>query len=269
MISIIVTSIDMGLLSACLPTWVVGAKAGGEILVGNAAEDTSEQVISNFEWLLKARPDWRLDIYDAHGMTPLAALYKGYKFAKYNLIAFAHDDFMIHEGGWDERVSKLFSVSYGDVGVVGFKGCKELAVENGRVNICTTGYMSNHDEAEFFGTRISGVTDVAHVDGDFVVVSREFLGRNEFDRLEVENVDNYAEYEAWFSCMAKVSGYKVMCVGVRALHCSWLKGDGHHQRQMIVNETERNECVKQPDKLPQSCIYLANRYKNIFPIKVE
>ncbi len=108
----------------------------------------------------------------------LVAYQEGYETSTADVIAYIHDDVLVHDAGWRERVLKEFEDP--TVGVVGFGG----ALGHGEDDIYKVpykltqlrriGYLSNTDDAELHGDRFKGECDVATVDG-FAVVLRHTL----------------------------------------------------------------------------------------------
>lgn len=273
MISIVVPTVDIGMLNATLPGWIAQATTGaGEVIVINGSEESSEQVVENFGWLIKAHPHWKLIVVDEEAPGGVvASMIQGYKLVSSDTIIFLHDDVFIHSVGWDAYVlSNLYT--WKDVGVVGFGGCTELGVDTQ-----TSGkYFSNWDDAEFYGIRCKTYgCDVAHVDGQCLVIRKEILDRElkvAGEMLEL-HLEYFSVYDVWFSCIARERGYRVRIVGVKSYHVSWLKGDGirHHRNLMPVDlamKAPGRIRHHQGQNLSISRKYLSERFKDILPIKV-
>jgi hypothetical protein len=97
------------------------------------------------------------------------------------VLAYIHDDVMIYEKGWDDRVLREFTDP--TVGLVGFGGALGHGQPNlYRVpyhlpNLARQNFMSNLRHAEVHGERFTGERDVAVLDGFALFVRREILDK--------------------------------------------------------------------------------------------
>ena len=144
----------------------------------------------------------------------------GYEQSNADILAFIHDDVTIYEENWKDRVLAEFVDER--TGVVGFGGAKSHGVDviykvpYDYKQLARADYMSNTDDAENHGTRFSGSTEVAVLDGFCLIVRRELL-----DRVGGWPVDRYPphhNYDYWLCCVAHQLGYQVRLVGVRCQH---------------------------------------------------
>lgn len=136
------------------------------------------------------------------------------------IVAFIHNDVLMKEQGWDDRVLAAFEDP--QVGVVGFGG----ALCHGSPDIYKTPYklqqlgrsyyFSNVDNAEEHGARFDGVMEVAVLDGFALIVRRELLEK--MGGWKPDEWPPHHLYDYRCCCEAHRHGYKVMLVGVRCHH---------------------------------------------------
>lgn len=265
MISIVVPTVDIGMLNATLPGWIDLARTEGEVIVVNGSEESPEQIKNNLSWMKKG---WDLHVVNETGNNVVEAMYQGYSLAMGDMIVFLHDDVLIYEEGWDYRIQTWLSLP--GVGLVGFGGCSELSSDTHTAGT----YLSNWIDAEFYGVREDGDCAVAHVDGQCLALRKYFLDWSEFRaRLSgVQQTDKFLVYDAWFSCMVAECGMETIMVGVKSYHTSWLKGDGirHHRSITPGMAMKAPQKIRhhQGQNLTVSRDYLKERFKKILPIKV-
>jgi GT2 family glycosyltransferase len=144
-----------------------------------------------------------------------------YGSASEDVLAYLHDDVIVREKGWDERVLKEFEDE--SVAVVGFGG----ALQHGDDDLYTTPYRlqklrrhfyrSNVDDAEVHGERFAGSCDVAVLDGYALIVRRSFLDQIGGWEKIAEGADFFC-YDYALCALAHRFGYRVRLVGVRCHH---------------------------------------------------
>ena len=145
---------------------------------------------------------------------------EGFELVKnYDILAFLHDDCIIKEPNWVDRVLREFESP--DVGLVGFGG----ALVHGSPDLYKTPYhyqqlgrsyyLSNVDDAEVHGARFTGSNDVAVLDGFSLIVRRDVLDRA--GGWPVATL-GYLGYDYWASCMVHRLGYRCRVVGARCHH---------------------------------------------------
>lgn len=136
------------------------------------------------------------------------------------IIAMMHDDLLIHESGWDQRVLKEFEDPA--VGVVGFAGAPGIGHPDmykqayQGASLGRVGFKSNLRNAEVHGARFTGECDVAILDGLALFVRRSVL-ENE-GGWPVGTPIGYFMYDAWVCLTALRYGYKIRLVGVDCEH---------------------------------------------------
>jgi hypothetical protein len=119
--------------------------------------------------------------YVVSGMDVLPAYQTIYEETSEEIIGFLHDDVVVYERGWDQRVLNCFSDPA--VGLCGFGG----ALGHGVRHLYTVPYrlpdlarqdfLSNMRDAEVHGKRFTGERDVAVIDGFAGFVRRPILDK--------------------------------------------------------------------------------------------
>lgn len=142
------------------------------------------------------------------------------KCANYDLLAYLHDDVIINDPSWAERVMAEFEDP--KVGLVGFGG----ALGHGTSDLYKAPYdyhqlarqdfMSNMVDAENHGRRFHGSIDVSVLDGFALIVRREVLERA--GGWPIGTPIGYVNYDYWLSCMTRRLGYRIRLVGVACQH---------------------------------------------------
>jgi Glycosyltransferase like family len=136
------------------------------------------------------------------------------------IIAYIHDDVMITEKGWDERVLAEFDDP--TVGVVGFGGALGHGTPNlyevpyHLPNLARQGFMSNMKDAERHGARFTGARDVAVLDGFALFIRRTVLDR--WGGWPRDVPVGYFMYAETLCCEARRQGYHIRLVGVECEH---------------------------------------------------
>jgi hypothetical protein len=150
----------------------------------------------------------------------LPALEAGLRTYDNEILAYFHDDLLICEPNWHERV--LVEFDDPTVGLVGFGG----ALQHGSADLYRTpyklqqlgrtDYVSNVEDAEVHGARYEGSCDVAVLDGFVLIVRRSILERA--GGWPVNTSIGYVNYDYWLSCITRRFGYRIRMAGVRCLH---------------------------------------------------
>lgn len=153
--------------------------------------------------------DGMLDAYEA-----------GYLTTDADILAYFHDDLIIHDSNWTERVFAEFEDPR--VGLVGFGG----ALGHGSPELYKVPYdyhqlgrsqfLSNMDDAEVHGKRFTGSTDVAVLDGFALIFRRSVL--EEIGGWHPETPAQYIAYDYAACCRVRRAGYRIRVVGVSVSH---------------------------------------------------
>jgi GT2 family glycosyltransferase len=137
------------------------------------------------------------------------------------ILALLHDDLLFCEpaaSAW-ERVLHEFNDPA--IGLVGFLGAKQ----HGSADIYRrpfhlqqlgrTDVVSNLEDAEVHGSRISEPTDVAILDGMALIVRRQILER--WGGWPIKQCE-YVGYDQAISCETRRQGYRIRVVPINVLH---------------------------------------------------
>jgi GT2 family glycosyltransferase len=138
-----------------------------------------------------------------------------------DILLFLHDDVIGREIGWEKRVLAAFEDP--EVGVCGFGGAKRhgdpslYKVPYKLQHLGRGGYLSNVDDAEVHGTRFTGETDVAVLDGFALAIRRELLDRSNMWAFIKPHADFFC-YDYAASAIARRYGYRTRLIGLRCHH---------------------------------------------------
>ena len=136
-----------------------------------------------------------------------------------DIMAYVHDDTLMREKGWDERVLAEFADPA--VGVVGFGGALGLGTDDiykrpyDYRQLTRQGYRSNTDDAEQHGERFTGACNVATLDGFALIVRKTVL-----DKVGGWPVNDlfFHCYDYWVTMVAQMQGFRVRLVGAQCYH---------------------------------------------------
>lgn len=241
------------------------AVAGMEMLVSEGVE---MKMAVCTETML--RPKWR-ECVDSWNAKPLFVwddserreglvacmqhLYEMEEVKEYDILCYLHDDVIIHEKNWQERVLKQFEDP--KVGVVGFGGSLwhgSPDIYKVPYHISQLGrsyYMSNVDDAEVHGARFTGEKDVATHDGFALCCRRRLL-----ESLLGWPVDHlsFHGYDHWITLSAHRLGYRVCLVGIRCHHLG-----GQTYTKVNPDPTDHERAHK----------WLYEEFRDVLPVMVK
>lgn len=144
-----------------------------------------------------------------------------YENTEADIIVYIHDDCIMREDGWDERVLKEFEDE--KVGLVGFGGAKKhgsddlYKVPYQLQQLARSNYLSNVDDAETHGIRFDGSCEVSVLDGFVIAVRRSLLDRIGGWNWMADGC-NFFCYDYAICALARRYSYRIRVVGVRCLH---------------------------------------------------
>lgn len=201
---------------------IISAHAGADSLQDAMNSWVGENIFTGELESFDMNPDGDIDIMikDGHGGM-LPAYQAGFEAAqRHPLLAFFHDDLLIHDETWVDRVLAEFEDPA--VGLVGFGG----ALGHGSPSLYRDPYdyhqLARHDfrsnmtDAENHGTRFTGSCDVAVLDGFALIVRRKILEKA--GGWPLTTPIGYVCYDYWLSCMTRRLGYRIRLVGVPVTH---------------------------------------------------
>jgi Glycosyltransferase like family len=156
-----------------------------------------------------------------HNLGVTGSYDKLYRESSEEILAFLHDDVVLREKAWDQRVLKEFEDP--QVGLLGFGGALWHGVPDlykipyALHDLRRGDYRSNVDDAEVHGERFEGACDVAVLDGFALVCRRVFLARiHGFESFPVEA--NYFCYDYILAGLARRHHWRIRLVGIRGHH---------------------------------------------------
>jgi hypothetical protein len=152
---------------------------------------------------------------------PLVAWQRGLERTKeYDVIAVLHDDLILHDLEWADKVLHEFEDP--KVGLVGFGGSKvwgDRGIYRKPYQIMQLSrglYLSNMTDAEVHGARYTGPpTDVSVLDGFALIYRRELLIRA--GGFPVKDL-KFHGYDFWAAAMCWKLGYKIRLVPISCTH---------------------------------------------------
>lgn len=194
------------------------------IITAHAGADSLEEAMASWGTVETRPPVFIMD--GKNGM--LQAYQAGFEsllpgritFPNYDILAFLHDDVLVHDPDWVQRVLKEFEDP--QVGLVGFGG----ATGHGDPNLYKIPYdyrqlgrsnfLSNMTDAEAHGKRFTTSCDVAVLDGFALIVRRSLLDR--CNGWPLDTPIGYLCYDYWLCCVVRRLGYRIRLVGVSCTH---------------------------------------------------
>jgi len=198
-----------------------------------------------------------------------------------DLIACLHDDLLIEEDGWDEKVIRYFA-RYPAMGLAGFGGAKSLGAHDlytmpyGPMQLARGGFRSDLVDAEVHGLRSLLPEPVACLDGFSQIGRREFwLGVSEgFDgaklstrpwtELERLGIIHHG-YDGMLGCLAKRYGWQTWYIPMRCKHYGGQTavGDAGYQEWAKTKHPEGDHGLWQ-----QAHTIWYDAFKDVLPIRV-
>lgn len=210
---------------------------------------------------------------------PVALMQRGFEASTADIQAYLHDDVVVLERGWDERVLREFDDP--SVGVVGFGGALGHGADDlykspydlrqlGRIR-----YRSNTRDAETHGERTTTVQDVAVLDGFALIVRRDVLSKARHKTTPLAIALGYPQrqrgwptenlifhcYDYWLCAMAHQLGYRVRLVPVECVHYG-----GQTSTQSGYNEWLQAKYGKtDADVHRESHEWIYNEFRDVLP----
>jgi hypothetical protein len=146
-----------------------------------------------------------------------------------DILAFFHDDVLIHDKDWVARVLAEFEDP--TVGLVGFAGGKGhghpqmYQIPYEYTQLARHDFVSNMLDAEHHGNRILGSTEAVVLDGFSLIVRRDVLEKAGGWQSAIDLLSNESRteplhhcYDYFLSCMTRRLGYRIRVVGIRCEH---------------------------------------------------
>lgn len=188
---------------------------------------------------------------------PLMAWQRGLERAKgYDVVAVLHDDLIIHDKDWVDRVLHEFEDP--QVGLAGFGGSKvwgvrEIYRTKYEINQLSRGlYLSNMTDAETHGVRYDGPPiGVAVLDGFALIMRREFMDKA--GGWPVGKIEFHG-YDFFWCGMAHRLGYKIRLVPISCTHIGG-------QTSVVQKMDDGTNHAKGHE-------WIANEFRDVLPVSV-
>ena len=185
---------------------------------------------------------------------PIRGINQGIKAARYNYVAVIHNDVVILQEGWLEKIKSAMEADP-KIGMAGIAGRKEI-YDTGCVNEESLKHSLQDDDLN--DPMTEDVAGVAVIDGLCFVLRRELI-----DKIGVlDETYGYMHcYDFDLSMQSIASGFKNVVVKVAALH---LANGG-----MTRKTREYKKIVKDDyGLLKHNCKIFARKWRHMLPLKV-
>ncbi len=194
-------------------------------------------------------------IRNDENLGPIRAINQGIKAARGDYIVVIHNDVIILENGWLEKIKDAMAKDP-KVGIVGLAGRKEI-YKTGCVN--EESLRHNLQNEDLNPPMKEEISEVAVVDGLCFVMRREMLGKvKSFD----ETYGYMHCYDLDISLQSIEAGYKNVVRKIEAMHI----GNGGITRKT----RDYKELVKDDyGLLKRNCKIFARKWRHILPLKIS
>lgn len=186
---------------------------------------------------------------------PIRAINQGIKVSRYNYIGVIHNDVIIMENGWLEKIVAVMDQDP-KIGIVGLAGRKEV-YKTGCVNEASLKHNLQNEDLN--APMKEEMAEVAVVDGLCFVMRRELLNHVKgFD----ETYGYMHCYDLDISLQSMEAGFKNMVVKVEAMHI----GNGGRTRRL----REYKEVVKDDyGLLKRNCKIFSRKWRHLLPVRIK
>ena len=173
----------------------------------------------------------------------------------HTVIGLAHNDILVYEQGWDERIDAAFKADP-KLGMVGFAGGDRIGEDGRRVVTLSNlnggrGHISAEGEADWPGERIFDLRPAVALDALFIAFRRDVLKSLTLD----DGLPPGHWYDLIWGAQASLAGWRLAVMGVDCDHVGW--GTSAGQREELQPEWLR-WCVETgvgvPDGDPMAAI---------------
>lgn len=186
---------------------------------------------------------------------PIRAINQGLREASRNYVAAIHNDVIILENGWLEKITSVMARDP-KIGIAGLAGRKEI-YKTGCVNEETLKHNLKNEDLN--APMQEDVAEVAVVDGLCFVMSRPLIEK--IGGLD-EGYGYMHCYDLDLSMQSTEAGFKNVVVNVAAMHI----GNGGMTRKL----REYKELVKDDyGLLKANCKLFSRKWRHMLPVKVD
>ncbi|MBI5143854.1 MAG: glycosyltransferase [Candidatus Omnitrophica bacterium] len=194
-------------------------------------------------------------IRNEENLGPIRAINQGINAARYNYIGVIHNDCLILENGWLEKIVSIMDRDP-KIGIAGLAGRKEI-YKTGCVN--EESLKHNLQNEDLNAPMEEEISEVAVVDGLCFVMRRQLLDRIKgFD----ETYGYMHCYDLDISLQSIEAGFKNVVVKVEAMHI----GNGGITRKT----REYKELVKDDyGLLKRNCKIFSRKWRHMLPVRID
>lgn len=219
------------------------------IIVDNGSRPDTRAFIDS----VSAKADIRY-IRNDENLGPIKAINQGLAAARYRYSAVMHNDVLIFEDGWLEKMIRVFK-SDPSIGIAGFAGRQEI-YNTGCVNEASLKHnLQNEDLNEPMREEVARV---AVIDGLFFMMREEML--NKVSGLD-EGYGYMHCYDLDISLQSIEAGFKNVVVNVEAVHIA--------NGGMTRGKREYKAMIKDDyGLLKRNCKIFSKKWKRMLPLKV-
>jgi len=219
-----------------------------------AVDNASTQDVKGYFDSIRPKADI-IYIRNEKNLGPIRAINHGIKAAKYDYITIIHNDVVIMEDGW---LDKIIGVMKNDplIGIAGLAGRKEI-YKTGSVN--EESLKHNLQNENLNPPMPEEVSNVAVIDGLCFVMKKSLVDK--VGGLD-EKYGYMHCYDLDISLQSIEAGFRNVVVKVEAIHI------GNGGRTRVTKEYR--ELVKDDyGLLKKNCRIFAEKWRNMLPLKVE
>ncbi len=193
-------------------------------------------------------------IRNPENLGPVRAINQGMRAAKYDYVTVIHNDVLISERGWLEKIIS-FMEKDPKIGIAGLAGRKEI-YKTGCVNEASLRHnLQNEDLNEPMRNEID---EVAVIDGLCFTMRRSLLYRIK----GLDEAYGYMHcYDLDVSLASIAAGFKNVVVRVEAMH---IANGGMTRRTREYKELVRDDY----GLLKRNCKLLSRKWRHILPLKI-
>lgn len=143
------------------------------------------------------------------------ALQQGFDVANGDLIVFLHNDVLIHEYAWDERVQSVFDNDE-DVALAGFFGSRAIDLYGAKIDtISNMKGLELGDDWSKHSSYFTGEAEVISLDSLSMIFRTEYL-----DKIKMDDLPPHHWFDRIIAMRYHDTGYKVMVIGIAFDHSS-------------------------------------------------
>lgn len=191
---------------------------------------------------------------DQTGLSLMESYQTAFELSDANILGYVHDDVMVYESGWKDRVLKEFEDE--SVGMVCFGGAKRHGTRDlysspyRLTNLARFEFMSNMRNADAHGSRLVGSCNVSVADGFVLFIRRSIL--EQVGGWPLGTPIGYFCYDYWLSAIVRRQGLRIRLIGI---DCDHISGQSASRTQL-------------KDSHEESHAYFYEHFSDVLPAEV-